>query len=153
MEGSKKKEKMGGIMGLVMIHGILNAFQWCNSWDTWVCMNKFVWSVGVWNWQKKAKIKAQWQNIWLPGNRASSKRSIKLWRMVVHDSTSQIWFQNGVGAGRRGVGQRQRNVYTCPDLSEPLNSDTSHYRCRLPGPDPGISSGALRLGEGLEVSC
>lgn len=34
--------------------------------------------VGVWGTQKKAKIKVQWKNIWLPGNRASSNSSIEL---------------------------------------------------------------------------
>jgi len=111
---AKQSNKMGGVLGLVRI---LNAWQWCNSWDIWVCAE--VGGVGkgirvcvcVWvrvstDGQKKANIKAQRQNIWLPGNRASSNGSIELWRMVAHGSTSPIRFQDGfrtVSGGVRAV--------------------------------------------------
>lgn len=127
-----KKEKMGGIMVLVMIH----ERSWMHFSDAipgilecvWMC----VWREGVWNGQKKAKIKAQRQNIWLPGNRASSNASIELWRTVVHDSTSQIWCQDGVGLGRwGGGGQRQTNVSTCPDLSGQWTMTLDATDCRV----------------------
>lgn len=106
----KKEEKMGGIIGLVMIHGR----SWMHFTDAipgilvcvWMCARR----VGVRGKQKKAQIKVQRQNIWLPGNRASSNGSIELWRMVVHDSTSPIRFQDGVGAGRRGGGDKDREM-------------------------------------------
>ncbi len=102
---------MGGIIGLVMIHGR----SWMHFTDAipgilvcvWMCMRR----VGVWGRQKKAKIKVLRQNIWLPGNRASSNGSIKLWRMVVHDSTSPIRFQDGVGAGRWGATKTEKCLH------------------------------------------
>lgn len=43
--------------------------------------------------------------------------------MAAHDSKSAIQFQNGVGVGGGGR-QSQRNVSTCPNLSELANNDT-----------------------------
>lgn len=109
----KKERKWEGIMGLMMIHGR----SWMHFSDAIPGILECVWMsvrrVGVWARQKKAKIKERWQNIWLPGNRALSSGSIELWRMVVHDSTSQIWFQSRVGrrsSGGRDGGGKDREM-------------------------------------------
>lgn len=77
---------------------------WMHFSDTWVCVYDYVYlEGGRVGWTKNAKIKAQCQNIWLPGNKGSSNTSIELWRMVEHDSTSQIRFQVGERGGGRGT--------------------------------------------------
>lgn len=99
-------------------------------------MNECVRRVGVQGRQRKEKIRAQRQNIWLPGNWASSNGSNEEWWCMSRRPRSGFRTVSG-----RGGGQRQGNVSTCPDLSGPVNNDTLSLGARPWHIDMGLQTG------------